>query len=619
MTKDTLKRMLAAAMSALWLCAPCARATDRETAAYYEDVEVKVGVITAEAKVNLRREANTGAKILARIQPGETVDVLDDSDEDWLKVKYDGEVGYVSADFVEVSSYSDQRAVVIEDPLEVTLAEMSLPTLLEAKESFTLEGVLTSNNPLIEVRVEVCDERTMKTAMSASKSFDYEEDVHSFNLKELDGDLKFRKLDGGEKTLLVTVSSSAETQTVVEHSFYVKGTLSEMASMTDDCEITVTSGKKAHLTDGSYHSSWTAESEADRITIAVPEGRKAGLLTLEWMTVPSAFSVTMQNAMGETIETIRETNEGDMISFSYELDEATRQIFISTSDTGAGLCELRVYESGQVSSLEQNWQPVEGKVDLMVISTHQDDELLFFGGTIPYYVAQGKNVLVVYMANCSRSRYAEAMEGLWSCGLKNHPVFVGLEDKRLKDYDETVNLWGLEATEEIVTELLRKYQPDVVVTHDINGEYGHNQHKLTSAVVRRAIYLSGDAESYPESAAQYGAWEPKKLYIHLYEGNELTMTAYDQPMDELGGLTATQVATIAYSKHVSQQKYYSMEKQGVQYDNRKYGLIYTTVGDDAAKNDMFENVGAVVTVTPEDEPWPEVDDDTENAEGDLAQ
>lgn len=587
---------LAAALTAILLCAPCARATDQETAAYYKDVEVKVGVITAEAKVNMRREPNTKAGILARIHPGETVDVLDDSDEKWLKVKYDGEVGYVSADFVEVSTYMDQQPVIIEDPLEVTATDLSLPTILAHKESFTIEGTLTSNNPIIGVSIEVKDDRSLETVMSASKSFDYEEDVHTFDLNTFDRDLVFRKLAGGEKTLTVTVSSSAETQTVVTQDFYVKGDLSAIASMTDDCEIDVTTGKKAYLTDGSVRTHWTAGSEADRITVTVPNDKKAALLTLAWSQAPSAFTVTLQNATGDVIDTITETNPGEMMNFAYDLDTATKKIFISTSDTTAGISELRVMEEGRIPESVQRWQPIEGKVDLLVISTHEDDELLFFGGTIPYYVAQGKNVVVVYMANCGRFRYEEAMEGLWSCGLKNHPVFVGLEDKRLNDYDETVNLWGLEKTEQIVTELLRKYQPDVVVTHDINGEYGHNQHKLTSAVVRRAVYLAADAESDPASAAKYGTWEIKKLYIHLYEGNQLTMTAYDEPLEALGGLTATQVATIAYSKHVSQQKYYSMEKQGVQYDNRKYGLILTNVGDDVAKNDLFENVGSVVTV-----------------------
>ena len=335
---------LAAALAAILLCAPCARATDQETAAYYKDVEVKVGVITAEAKVNMRREPNTKAGILVRIQPGETVDVLDDSDEKWLKVKYDGEVGYVSADFVEVSSYMDQQPVIIEDPLEVTASNLALPTLLEHRASFTIEGTLTSNNPIIGVSIEVKDDRSLETVMSASKSFDYEEDVHTFDLNTFDRDLVFRKLAGGEKTLTVTVSSSAETQTVVTQNFYVKGDLSAIASMTDDCEIDVTTGKKAYLTDGSTRTHWTAGSEADRITVTVPNDKKAALLTLAWSKAPSAFTVTLQSATGDVIDTITETNPGEMMNFAYDLDTATKKIFISTSDTSAGICELRVME-----------------------------------------------------------------------------------------------------------------------------------------------------------------------------------------------------------------------------------------------------------------------------------
>jgi len=174
--------------------------------------------------------------------------------------------------------------------------------------------------------------------------------------------------------------------------------------------------------------------------------------------------------------------------------------------------------------------------------------------------------------------------------MKYHPVFLGLEDKNLDDYNETVELWGFDKTVELLVELIRRYQPDVIVTHDIEGEYGHNQHKLTSAAMRRAVLMAADPECCPESYEQYGLWEVKKLYIHLYEGNQITMSVYDEPMDELNGLTPTQVASIGYSKHASQQKYYQMDKQGVKYDNRVYGLISTTVGEDVLKNDFFENI-----------------------------
>ena len=590
MKRHEFKRLAAAVLGLLLLCAPCAHATDDVTPAYFKDVEVSTGVITAEVKVNLRREANTNSGILERLAPGEEVKVLDASNKNWIKVSHGGNVGYVSGEYLEISTYIDQVEVINEDPLEASVTDAVTPDIMAQHASFTLEGTVHTNIPIISVTVEVEDLRSLDTVMTAHEEFAYESDVKEYKLTRLDNNLPFRKLTPGEKKLRVVVESSSERATVLEKDFYVTGAFADEVSMTADCRIDVTTGKKASLTDASYGSAWHADSETDSITVTLPKDRNGALVTLEWTAAPSSFTVALAGESGAAIQTIEERNTGSMLSFAYDLTADVRQIVITTPDTKNGICELRVMEEGKISDVTQRWQPIQGKVDLMVFSTHQDDELLFFGGTIPYYVAQGKNVVVVYMADCGRARYAEAMEGLWACGLKNHPIFVGFEDKRLRDYDETVALWGLENTEAAVVELIRKYQPDVIVTHAIDGEYGHNQHKLTSYVVRRAIRLAADPESYPTSYEEYGLWDIKKLYIHLYEGNQLTMTAYDEPLEELNGLSATQVATIAYAKHVSQQKYYTMEEDGRRYDNRVYGLIYTSVGDDARQNDLFENV-----------------------------
>ena len=590
MKRYAFRRAAAAVLSLLLFCAPFALATDDVTPAYFKDVEVSTGVINTEVKVNMRREASTDSGIIERLEPGEEVKVLDQSNKNWIKVSHDGNIGYVSAEFLTISTYIDQVEVISEDPLEANITGAVTPDIMEEHASFTLEGTVHANIPIIAVIVEVEDMRALSTVMNAREEFSYEADVKEYNLTKLDHDLPFRKLSPGEKQLRVIVESSSERVTVLQKDFYVTGSFADEVSMIGDCRIEVTTGKKDHLTDARYGTAWQPGSPEDTVTVTLPEDRVGALLTVEWTKAPTSFTVVLAGAGGGAIETIDESNPGHMLSFAYDLTEDVRQIVISTPDTKNGICELRVMEEGRISAVTQRWQPVEGKVDLMVFSTHQDDELLFFGGTIPYYVAQGKNVVVVYMADCGRSRYAEAMEGLWACGLKNHPIFVGFEDKRIADYDETVALWGLETTEAAVVELIRQYKPDVIVTHDIDGEYGHNQHKLTSYAVRRAIRLAADPESYPTSYEQYGLWDIKKLYIHLYEGNQLTMTAYDEPMEELNGLSATQVATIAYAKHVSQQKYYSMEKDGRRYDNRLYGLIYTTVGDDTRQNDLFENV-----------------------------
>jgi hypothetical protein len=54
--------------------------------------------------------------------------------------------------------------------------------------------------------------------------------------------------------------------------------------------------------------------------------------------------------------------------------------------------------------------------------------------------------------------------------------------------------------------------------------------------------------------------------------------------------TAIMLAKEAYDKHRSQQGAFTMENDGNRYDNRKFGLYFTTVGPDVKKNDFFENI-----------------------------
>ena len=86
MKRHSLKRAVAAALAAVMLTAPVAFATDQPTPAYYRDVEVSTGVIKADLKVNLRSEPNTTCRVLAHIAPDETVNVLDTSNTNWVKV-----------------------------------------------------------------------------------------------------------------------------------------------------------------------------------------------------------------------------------------------------------------------------------------------------------------------------------------------------------------------------------------------------------------------------------------------------------------------------------------------------------------------------------------------------
>ena len=584
-----LRRMaclLALLMLALSL-ETCALAADGLNAAHYKLMLVKRGEVAGDVKVNIRERADADSDRVGRLEPGESI-VITGEDGDWYQVELDGDVGYIRKDLLTVTESEEEVAVIVEDPLEALLTGLTPPTLLQYRNEYEMEGVVTSNIPLISVTAEVYNERTFRVDRSETAEFRRSDNVREFELEDLD--LSFRKLDPGEKKLIIRVESANESAVVSETSFYVYTdgeVYTQEANITDDCELRGGDGDEGDLSDSNYRTFYAV---TDSLSITLPEDKSAEAITLHWQKVPQNVTISFMGADDAPLGEIVETNPSGMYHFYYPVAEGARRIVVSTTDEGNALCEMRVYEQDKVSKVVQQWQPLPEKVDMLVVSTHQDDELLFFGGTIPYYAAQDKTVGVVYMAECSRKRYAEAMDGLWSCGLQYHPVFVGFVDKRTDTYEEAVELWGMANTENTLVSLIRKYKPEVIVTHDVDGEYGHNQHILTCAAVQSAVEKASDPTVDPASAEQYGLWTPKKLYIHLYEENEIFMEVYDEPVEALDGMTMTQVATIGYSKHVSQQGAYQMETHGVRYDNRKYGLAFTTVGQDVEKKDFFEHI-----------------------------
>ncbi len=63
--------------------------------------EVKTGEVTGSV-VNLREAPTTEAQVLTSVAQGGTVAVLGEENDGWYKISYDGDVGYMSADYVEV-------------------------------------------------------------------------------------------------------------------------------------------------------------------------------------------------------------------------------------------------------------------------------------------------------------------------------------------------------------------------------------------------------------------------------------------------------------------------------------------------------------------------------------
>lgn len=231
------------------------------------------------------------------------------------------------------------------------------------------------------------------------------------------------------------------------------------------------------------------------------------------------------------------------------------------------------------------------KADLLVLSAHPDDELLFFGGTVPYYAGERRlAVQVAYLTHTADDeRGREAAAGLNVCKLSRAPVFLAFRDSYSESLDTAARQLGREAVTEALVTLLRRCRPEVVVTHDLGGEYGHGAHMLCAACMRDAVAAAADPAAYPASAAAYGVWQTAKLYLHLYAENPIVLDLR-QPLDAFGGQTALDIAKEAFRCHLSQQGYgFAVSDEG-RYSAAKFGLAFSTVGADTAGNDFFEHI-----------------------------
>ncbi|MDL2253714.1 PIG-L family deacetylase [Ruminococcaceae bacterium OttesenSCG-928-I18] len=259
----------------------------------------------------------------------------------------------------------------------------------------------------------------------------------------------------------------------------------------------------------------------------------------------------------------------------------------------ATLCDIYLFPEGPLPSWVQQWEPMAEKADLLVLPTHADDEHLFFGGTLPTYAGERNlSVQVAYLTNHWEEPYRphELLNGLWVVGVRQYPLISDFPDLYADSLDTALTLYDRQEVLAFQVETIRRFKPDVIVGHDIDGEYGHGVHILNATTLLEALELAPDRSAFPESAETYGSWDVPKTYLHLWGENTLTMD-WNQPLQAFAGATAFEMAQQGFAMHTSQQAYFSVEDFGP-YDCRLFGLARSTVGPDLTGDDFFENIEA---------------------------
>ena len=379
----------------------------------------------------------------------------------------------------------------------------------------------------------------------------------------------------------------------------------EAKNISTECmyEASYTTRSTSQMTDGKYTSFFQTKNVREPyVTVTSPAGIEAYGVYICFAVEPENWLLqTMLN--GEWYTVAEMSNEYMHV---YIPLYGTKMFRIIALENGKkqeiSINEIFVFTQGDLPDWVQRWEPTPEDADIMFLVAHPDDELIFLGGAIPTYaVEQQRKVVVAYMTYSNTTRRSELLNGLWAMGMRQYPVIGEFWDKYSKSADVVADAWNLRKANTFAVEVVRKYKPKVLVTHDYDGEYGHGAHKVTAKVAERAYSYAGNPEYYTASAEAYGTWQVQKLYSHLYPENQIVMD-WSVPLQNMGGKTGIELAIEAYALHVTQEGAgVSVVETGTEYDNRVFGLVHSEVGNDVLKNDFLENVLEPVSYIPAQE------------------
>jgi N-acetyl-1-D-myo-inositol-2-amino-2-deoxy-alpha-D-glucopyranoside deacetylase len=184
---------------------------------------------------------------------------------------------------------------------------------------------------------------------------------------------------------------------------------------------------------------------------------------------------------------------------------------------------------------------------LVFFGAHPDDESFGVGSTLAHYAAHGIRVYYV----CSTGgelgtvdkdhlREYDTIEKLRVAELKCAAdvlglagvFYLGYRDSGMDGSSDNMHPHALAMAplEEVAgraIKIIRQIRPDVVITHDPLGSYGHPDHIATHKAVVDAFHAAGDLERYPQAGQ---AFQPKKLYFKVRSRRLMKMASRLMPL-----------------------------------------------------------------------------------------
>ncbi len=159
-----------------------------------------------------------------------------------------------------------------------------------------------------------------------------------------------------------------------------------------------------------------------------------------------------------------------------------------------------------------------------------------------------------------------------------------------KTPDETFSKWNKERILSDVVWVIRKFQPDIIVTRfPTTGEGGHGHHTASAILANEAFQAAADPNRFPEQLKHVSTWQAKRILWNTFNfGGNNTITP-DQFRVDVGGYNALlgksygEISAESRSQHKS-QGFGVASSRGESFESFK------TTGGSEPKQDLMDGV-----------------------------
>ena len=128
-----------------------------------------------------------------------------------------------------------------------------------------------------------------------------------------------------------------------------------------------------------------------------------------------------------------------------------------------------------------------------------------------------------------------------------------------KTPEETLEKWGHEKILSDVVWIIRKFQPDIVITRfPVTGEGGHGHHTSSAILANEAFQAAADPKRFPDQLKYVKPWQVKRVLWNTFNFGTVNTISDDQFRIDVGGYNPSlgssygEIAANSRSQHKSQ-------------------------------------------------------------------